>query len=231
MLTAFTFPATVTRNSIQAFFIVSCLGAMLLFSRRVKGQILISNLVLDSQLLVIQVEMLGRPVSWNKAGDLFPLLLFGSEQIDLPSIPVLFGKKGIRIGEKVTSFRFIPVPWLRSYYTIKIWKVSTMGINFPPVVATATAGTVGTVPASVASVAISPANANRLGGLIINNTNRVLWVLFNSAVATTASPSVSVPVGGNIDINENYVGEIRGINAGAAAGLTGSIQVLEFNAA
>jgi hypothetical protein len=67
-----------------------------------------------------------------------------------------------------------------------------------------------------------------VSGLIINNTNRVLWVVFGTGTATAAAPNISVPVGGNIDIPDGYVGAVQGICAGAASNLSGSIQVTEF---
>jgi hypothetical protein len=77
---------------------------------------------------------------------------------------------------------------------------------------------------------LSPANANRLEGVIVNNTNKILWVRFSSTSATAAPPSLALAVGGNMDVPDQYVGAINIFIATGGAALTGTITLTEFNA-
>lgn len=74
--------------------------------------------------------------------------------------------------------------------------------------------------ASVVSVVVVPANPLRSPEcLIVNNSNKNMWVTFSTTVATTAPPSIKVIAGGNYDVPGSYTGVI---NAVWEAGATGS---------
>jgi hypothetical protein len=73
-------------------------------------------------------------------------------------------------------------------------------------------------------------NPIRLDGFGVNNSNRVVWVLFASTPAAPAKPSTPVPVGGNFDIPTGYVGAIQLAIAPGNAPPTGTIDITEFNA-
>jgi hypothetical protein len=85
-----------------------------------------------------------------------------------------------------------------------------------------------TVVPSVTNVVLSAVNLNRAPeSLIINSSNKNLWVSFTGAAATTASPSIKVPAnGGSMDIPGSYSGVINGIWEAAA---TGTAAVHEFS--
>ena len=64
-------------------------------------------------------------------------------------------------------------------------------------------------------------------GLVINNSNKNLWVSFTGTAATAAAPSIKILAnGGNIDIPGSYTGSVSGI---WEAGATGSCVVHEFS--
>jgi hypothetical protein len=108
---------------------------------------------------------------------------------------------------------------------------TSMNISFPSVPAsTSTGGTPSVVSPSITSFALLAANTSRLDGLIKNNTNRDLWVLFGSGAATLNHPSMLVPKQGNVSMPEGYVGAVSGICSGVAASLVGQVEITEFNA-
>lgn len=119
-------------------------------------------------------------------------------------------------------------------YTPPTYQISTdsngdfiMNISAPNTPPTSNASTDTTAPAATTSTLLLGANSNRLEGMVINNTNRVIWISFGPA-AVTAFPSKSVAVGGNISLPENYVGAVFGICAGQSNNLTGNFQITEF---
>jgi hypothetical protein len=103
----------------------------------------------------------------------------------------------------------------------------SMSISFPPNTPQSTSSTITTVSGSTTSTTILAANSARMSGLIVNGTNKTLWVNFGTTPATTAAPSLSVPQNANIDIPDNYIGAVQGICSGTP---TGSITITEFNA-
>jgi hypothetical protein len=106
----------------------------------------------------------------------------------------------------------------------------TMNISLPPTPQqSSNAGSSSVVIPTASSSTLVPANNIRMECLLVNNTNRTIWLVFGPGPATTASPSLSIPPGGNIDTPAGYVGPIVGI-VGNTNGLTGSVVVTEFNA-
>jgi hypothetical protein len=112
---------------------------------------------------------------------------------------------------------FFPYPISPS---LRIRTFANMAINpgayVPP---TATGDQISTAAASAATAVSFPANPLRLGGYIENVSNKPMWVKWGGgAPATAALPNSQVPAGGNIDIQDNYVGAISliwssGVNA------------------
>jgi hypothetical protein len=94
--------------------------------------------------------------------------------------------------------------------------------------ASSSTGTVTSVTASISSFVGVIANAARLDGFGVNNSNKVVWVLFSSTSATTAKPSTPVPVGGNFDIPTGYVGAVQLAIAPSAGAISGTIDITEF---
>lgn len=70
-----------------------------------------------------------------------------------------------------------------------------------------------TVPASVTNVVLLAANVDRApGALIVNNSNKNMWVSLTGAAATAAAPnSLIPPSGGLFDIPNNYTSAINAI--------------------
>ncbi len=176
--------------------------------------------------LAIEIVMLDKPPGWNRAGYLYPLLSIGGGDIPASSIPINFDAQIIQVPYRSYKLRFEPVKWLTSKYTFKLFKIN-MAINYPNNPTTSTSGTVTTVAAAAVSTVISAPNANRLlGGMIINKTNRRLWIRFDATAATAASPSIDIPAnGGSVDISDGFIGQITGI---WEAGATGSCTIIEY---
>jgi hypothetical protein len=79
-------------------------------------------------------------------------------------------------------------------------------------------------------ILVSPPNASRLNGFIVNNTNKTVWILFGSGSITNASPALPVSANsGNIDIEDGYEGAIQAFIAPGGSPATGSIVLHEFN--
>lgn len=104
-------------------------------------------------------------------------------------------------------------------------------VNPLPVTSTSTrpaTSTQTTPEMSTSSAVVLASNANRLGATIFNPLDSDLFVVFDNAVATSATASRRIPPGGSADVPFGYTGEIRGILA--ASGTTGNISVQEFTA-
>lgn len=94
------------------------------------------------------------------------------------------------------------------------------------------AGASTSVPASVGPLALLPASPGdvRINGYGVNNTNKVLWVLFSTTTIGASKPAIPIAVGGNFDIEQGYQGVIQGFIAAGGAAVTGTIDMTEFNA-
>lgn len=91
-----------------------------------------------------------------------------------------------------------------------------------------TTSTINNVAASVNTFVVQAANANRMGGTIFNDTNRMIYVLCGTGNAGPTNQSFPVGVGLVADIPANYTGVISAQCTGAAPGLTGFVRVTEF---
>jgi hypothetical protein len=91
------------------------------------------------------------------------------------------------------------------------------------------AAIVTTIIAATTSTAILAANALRVPeGLIINNSNKNLWVNLAAAAATPNAPSIKVPaLGGTFDIPAGYTGAINGNWEPGGVAITGNCVVYE----
>jgi hypothetical protein len=105
-----------------------------------------------------------------------------------------------------------------------------VSISYPPVANQIASGVnAGTVPVTTASTEIVAANPLRAGGsLLINNTNKVLWIRLNTstnAAAINGTSSFAIPAsGGNYRLPDQYQGAIQGL---LAANATGTVQFIE----
>ena len=84
------------------------------------------------------------------------------------------------------------------------------------------------VTASTTSIPLLAANPNRAPEcLIVNNSNKNLWIVFSAGPALSAPPSIKVPAnGGAIDVPGSYTGVISGI---WESGATGTAVMHEFS--
>lgn len=176
--------------------------------------------------LAIEINFPEKRNVWYSAGYLYPLINIDGGDIRAQPIAISFDAQIIQIPYNQYKLEFQPVKWLTSQYTLNLKKIS-MGINYPETVRTASAGTVTTVTAAAVSTIISSANANRLlGGMLVNKSNRRLWIRFDATAATTTSPSIDIPAnGGSTDIPDGFIGQITGI---WEAGATGACTVIEY---
>jgi hypothetical protein len=67
-----------------------------------------------------------------------------------------------------------------------------------------------TIACDTAQKVISPRNAARRGGLIINNSTHDLFVWFGSNISASANDWIVIPSRCNCDIPLFFVGEIHG---------------------
>jgi hypothetical protein len=96
---------------------------------------------------------------------------------------------------------------------------------------TSTEGTPTTVtPVAGTSQVLSPPTANRLEGIIVNSTNKVVWIRFSVAPAANSAPSMALAAGGNMGIPDQYIGQINYFIGNGGTALTGQITLTEFNA-
>ena len=81
------------------------------------------------------------------------------------------------------------------------------------------------VPASTSAVTLSSANFHRLGFIIHNDSNDVLWVKFGPGASSTDFTHRLGPQGSQ----EHRTGKVyRGLVTGAWAGTNGAAQVTEL---
>ncbi len=91
-------------------------------------------------------------------------------------------------------------------------------------------GLVSSIPAATGSFGLRPATPARQSGFGFNNSNKTVWILFDTAPAAPAKPASPVPPSGNFDIPQGYVGVIQAAIAAGGAPVTGTIDITEFNA-
>jgi hypothetical protein len=192
------------------------------------GQSLLPVGTLHNQDLAIEVTIASLSPTWEKAGYLYPLINVGGGDIPASGIFIRFGAQVISIPYSAYKLQFVPVPYIGSRYTLKLFKLP-MGINFAsPTPEQLGSEVTTTVAASITSVVLDPANPTRRNGFIVNKSNRNLWVTFSATAATAAAPTNLITPGSNIDIPENYTGVINGIWSGPTPTLNAEIH--QFNA-
>lgn len=185
-----------------------------------------------SRLLAIDITAANFRPTWYRSGFLRSFLTFDGQEFVGNNFQTRFGNQLFEIPFQNYQLEFTPQSWM-SDTNIKIKQLSIteteliMGINYAssaPV--TASSATTSSVTAIATSGIIMPANPARLlGGTIVNNSNKNLWIRFDTTAATTAFPCVAVPPGGNVDIEDGYVGQVTGIWEAAA---TGTATVLQY---
>jgi hypothetical protein len=95
---------------------------------------------------------------------------------------------------------------------------------------TSNVGTPKSTPAAIGVLSLRKENLNFLNGIGTNNTNKTLWVLFSPDPIAASKPAIAIGAGGNFDIEQGYQGVIQGFIAPGGAPVTGSIDLIEFNA-
>jgi hypothetical protein len=97
-----------------------------------------------------------------------------------------------------------------------------MAVSFAPIPEPTSSKSITTsIPANSANATMISANLDRVSGLIVNTSNKALWVRFGDPAAAPATgttpavpllsaalPAVQVPAGGNVDVPEGYIGPI-----------------------
>lgn len=198
------------------------------FTLSLTGEKLLPVGTLHSRNLAIEITAPNEPSTWNRAGYLYPLIPVGGGDIPAASTLLIFGAQIIEVPYQNYKLLFKPVPYLKSTYTLKLFKLP-MGINNAPIQPEILGGEViTTIPASVIAVVLDPINLARRDGFITNKSNRNLWVNFSSAVVTASAPNNLVTPGSNIEIPESYTGVINGIWSGPNPTLNAEIH--QFNA-
>jgi hypothetical protein len=106
-----------------------------------------------------------------------------------------------------------------------------VSISYPSTSTIASSVTAASLTVTTASTQIIPANTNRAAGsLIVNNTNKVVWIRLgdvSGSAAVSGPSSLAIPAnGGNYLLPAGYQGAVQGLLAAAA---TGTVQFIEPN--
>lgn len=187
----------------------------------------------DSSVLAIDITATNQQPNWYRSGFLRAILTIEGEPFEGANIETTFGQQVINLPFADYQIDFAPRVWLNTT-TIRIKKLTPvqlgsnfMSINFPgtppPISNTGTPFARGVAITSAVIVAANPLRL--LGGIIINNSNRNLWVRFDTTPAVTSAPCAAIPPGGNMEIPDGYVGQITGISE---AGVVGAINGFEY---
>jgi hypothetical protein len=183
--------------------------------------------------LSIEIAPVNLRLNWYKAGYLKILLPFEGQWLPISTKPILLTwRQIVEIPYEEYRLLFTPENWLESpNFIVKSYaiKYNPMAISNPVPSRPLVGGDVVTpIVASITNTVLLPANPNRAPeGLIVNNANRNLWIVFSITPATAAAPSIKVPAnGGAIDIPGSYTGAVSGI---WEAGATGTAVTHEFN--
>jgi hypothetical protein len=88
-----------------------------------------------------------------------------------------------------------------------------------------------TVTATTTNIVLIPANLSRAPeSLIINSSNKNMWVTFTGAAATAVSPAVKIPAnGGTMDIPGSFTGAINAIWETGGQPISGTAAIHEFS--
>ena len=90
---------------------------------------------------------------------------------------------------------------------------------------------VSTVTATTSNIVLLAANSSRAPEcLIVNNSNKNMWVTFTGVAAVAASPAIKIPAsGGTMDIPGSFTGAVNAIWETSIIPITGSAVVHEFS--
>ncbi len=178
----------------------------------------------NTNLLAIMVSCRNQRSTWYRAGFLQSYLQIEGQSFVGLKHDLHFGSQLIQIPYKQYTLSYDPIDWAFGI-SVKIKQLSIseyyspMSGSYQPVPPVITPDAPLTIPAAVTSAVIVPANLLRSPEcLIINNSNKNMWMTFTGAAATTAAPSIKVIPGGNYDIPGSYTGAINAIWEAAATG-------------
>ena len=107
-----------------------------------------------------------------------------------------------------------------------------MAVSYPnPGLAQVGNDVVTTVTATTSNIVLLAANASRAPEcLIVNNSNKNMWLTFTGVAATAAAPAVKIPSsGGTMDIPGSFTGAVNAIWESSLPPITGSAVVHEFS--
>lgn len=179
--------------------------------------------------LLIKVVPANYQTNWYKAGYLRILLPVDGEWLPIAGKPLLLTwRQVIEIPYQNYRLSYTPTSYLNSpLFIVEPYSIqyNPMGINYAQV-DKVTGGVVDTtVLGSATTVQLLPVDLLRHEGTIYNRTNRIVYIKWGTAAATTAD--LAVPVGANLDMPEDFTGAVQMI---AAAGVTGSVlaQTISF---
>jgi hypothetical protein len=197
----------------------------------------VENFVIDKTYadvaLSIEIVPVNLRLNWYKAGYLKILLPVEGQWLPISTKPILLTwRQIVEIPYQEYRLLFTPENWLESpNFIVKSYpiKYNPMAISNPVQTPPVVGGDVVTpIVASTTSVVLLAANLNRAPeGLIVNNSNKNLWVVFSVIPGSAAPPAIKIPAnGGAIDIPGSYTGAITGI---WEAGATGTAVSHEFS--
>ena len=161
--------------------------------------------------------------NWYKAGYLNILLPFGSKWVPIGNKSILLTwNQVIEVPYQSYRLSFSPEFWLNgcqfiiNSYQIKYNLMSGSFQSVNPTVVNDTPLVIGAVTANIVAVPANPLRSPEC--LIVNNSNKNMWVTFTGAAATLTPPSIKVIAGGNYDVPGSYVGAINAIWEPGASG-------------
>jgi hypothetical protein len=178
----------------------------------------------NSNLLAITVSCRNQRPTWYRAGSLQSYIQIENQSFVGLKRDLHFGSQLIEIPYKHYTLSFDPIEWafgvsvkIKQLLISEYYSPMSGSYQQPPLTVTADAPL--TIPAAVANAVIVPANPLRSPEcLIVNNSNKNMWVTFTGSAATTAAPSIKVIPGGNYDVPGSYTGAINAIWEAAATG-------------
>jgi hypothetical protein len=188
----------------------------------VSDRAILLPLVFNSAVLAVKIDATNYRPTWYKAGYLQSFVDLEGESFLGQKYPLSFTPQLIQVPYLNYRLQFDPVTYaenarirIKQLSTTEIQQIQIMAISYPPVASIPLVGPdiVATIPAVATSTVLLTANLNRAPEcLIVNNSNKNLWIVFAASAATSAPPSIKVPAnGGAIDIPGSYTGIVTGI--------------------
>lgn len=170
--------------------------------------------------------------AWNFCGYLYPVIKVEDTLLQGIAIPIEFGGTIINIPYKRYQLKFRAARWIDNSNQLQIQFKEVdpaMGINFANnQQQLISSEVITTVATNASAVILRASNSAFAEGFIVNNSNKILYVIFADVPAiTAAAPISSVPAKGNIDIPSNYTGVIQGIWNGNDN--SGKAEIHQFN--